>query len=80
MPIVKRTFSIPADISKNLNNTIPNQERSKFISQTIDSALRERKKEKLINTINNIKGWKKNWESVIETISANNRLNFCDEL
>ncbi len=52
MGTVKRTFSIPEEVSTKLDETIPNQERSKFITQTLDE----------------VETWGPGDESVVETI------------
>lgn len=57
MATVKRMFSIPESVSSELDETIPNQERSKFITTTLTEALRRKKKEALLSAIDNIKSW-----------------------
>ena len=68
MPIVKRTFSIPDDVSAELDQTIPNQERSKFITQTLIEALKQKNREKLVQAIDDIETWEHSDEPVVETI------------
>ena len=68
MPMVKRTFSIPDEISANLDKTIPNQERSKFISMTLAVALKKRSRDKLIEAIDNIETWEPQEESAVDII------------
>jgi len=38
MAIVKRTFSLPDDLSAEFDQVIPNQERSKFVAKTLAAA------------------------------------------
>ena len=68
MPIVKRTFSIPDEVSAELDQTIPNQERSKFITQTLIEALKQKNREKLVQAIDNIETWEPTDEPIVETI------------
>ncbi|EGG94898.1 hypothetical protein IMCC1989_2168 [gamma proteobacterium IMCC1989] len=68
MGIVKRTFSLPEDVSHSLDDTIPNQERSKFIAQTLSEALQKMNRDKLIEAIDNIETWEPSSESVVDTI------------
>ncbi len=68
MAIVKRTFSIPEEISEALDSTIPNQEKSKFISMTLAEALRKRNREKLIETLDNVEPFELQEESAVEII------------
>ncbi len=53
MPIVKRTFSIPDDVSTKLDETIPDQQRSKFVTESLAEALNRRARERLIDAIDN---------------------------
>lgn len=68
MPIVKRTFSIPDEVSTELDKTIPNQERSKFITQTLIEALKQKNRDKLVRAIDDIETWKPTDEPIAETI------------
>jgi len=54
MPNVKRTFTLPDDVSAQLDEAIPNKERSKFISISLREALRERKKKELLDLLSNM--------------------------
>jgi hypothetical protein len=54
MPNVKRTFTLPDEVSTQLNEVIPNKERSKFISSSLRDALRERKKRDLLDLLANM--------------------------
>jgi len=54
MPNVKRTFTLPDDVSAQLDEAIPNKERSKFIASSLRDALRQRKKEELLGLLSNI--------------------------
>ena len=56
MPNVKRTFSIPADVSAELDDTVPNKERSKFIASSLREALRERKRQALLELLAGMPG------------------------
>lgn len=49
MATVKRTFSLPDDISNALDEAIPSKARSKFIAQTLANALKEQKRQELIH-------------------------------
>lgn len=51
MPTVKRTFSIPADLSAELDVVVPNKERSKFIAGSLRDALREHKRTALLELL-----------------------------
>ena len=68
MAMVKRTFSIPDEVSDTLNETIPNQERSKFISKLLVDALKKRNRRKLIDAIDNIQTWEAQDESAVDII------------
>lgn len=52
MANVKRTFSLPAELSTALDATIPNKERSKFIAITLKEALQEKKRNALLALLN----------------------------
>ena len=54
MANVKRTFSIPQDISVELDQAVPNKERSKFIALSLREALRERKRNELLHFLANV--------------------------
>ena len=54
MSTVKRTFSIPADLSAELDVVIPNRERAKFIASSLRDALRERKRKELLDLLDRI--------------------------
>ena len=56
MPTVKRTFSIPADLSAELDVAVPNRERSKFIVSSLRDALQERKRKQLLDLLDRIPG------------------------
>ena len=56
MPTVKRTFSIPADLSADLDVAVPNRERSKFIVSSLRDALQERKRTQLLDLLDRIPG------------------------
>lgn len=45
---VKRTFSLPDEVSEKLDATIPIKERSKFIAATLEEALRKKKRDDLM--------------------------------
>lgn len=49
--MVRKTFSLPDDVSASMEQEIPERERSKFVSQAIVMAMRERKKEDLLGLI-----------------------------
>tara|TARA_B110000977_G_scaffold183368_1_gene245933 strand:- start:577 stop:831 length:255 start_codon:yes stop_codon:yes gene_type:complete len=48
MASIRRTFSIPDEISTEFDNIIPSRERSKFIALTLREALQEKKREELL--------------------------------
>ena len=54
MANVKRTFTLPEDISEQLDMSIPNKERSKFIALSIRGALQERKRQAVLDALQNI--------------------------
>lgn len=68
MSVVKRTFSLPDDVSNMLNESVPNQERSKFISLLISRALEKRKINALLEALDNLEPEKKKDESIIDVI------------
>ena len=68
MGTVKRTFSIPEEVSTELDETIPNQERSKFITQTLAEALKKKNSEKLMQALDEVESWETGDETVVETI------------
>ena len=51
MANVKRTFSLPDEISLALDETIPRKRRSKFIAVTLQKALQEKNREKLLTLL-----------------------------
>ena len=51
MPNVKRTFTLPDEVSAQLDEAIPSKERSRFISTSLREALRERKKDELLGLL-----------------------------
>ena len=55
MPNVKRTFTLPEDVSEQLDENVPNKERSKFIAVTLREALQERKRQAALDALNAIK-------------------------
>lgn len=54
MPNVKRTFTLPDEVSRQLDEAIPNKERSRFISTSLRDALRERKKDELLGLLSSM--------------------------
>ena len=52
MANVKRTFTLPDAISEELDATVPNRQRSKFIATMLQEALRNRKQAKLLKLLN----------------------------
>jgi len=68
MPIVKRTFSLPDKVSNLLDESVPNQERSKFISSLITNALERLSRQNLCKTIDGIEFGDKQEESIIDVI------------
>lgn len=54
MPNVKRTFSLPEDVSEQLDKNVPNKERSKFIALTLREALQERKRQAALDVLRGI--------------------------
>jgi len=70
MPTIQRVFSITDEISNNLNQSIPNQERSKFVTKVLAEALQKRKREQLINIIDKLEPSQKseNEKSIVEVI------------
>lgn len=68
MAIVKRTFSIPDYVSAELDKTIPNQEKSRFITHTLIDALQKLNNKKLIKAIDDIESWQSSEESAVDII------------
>jgi hypothetical protein len=54
MPNVKRTFTLPDGISKELDAAIPSRERSKFIAVLLQDGLREKKRQDLMNLLDGL--------------------------
>ena len=54
MANVKRTFTLPDEISSDLDEMIPNRERSKFIATTLREALKKRKMKELLEMLESI--------------------------
>jgi metal-responsive CopG/Arc/MetJ family transcriptional regulator len=54
MPNIKRTFSLPEDISEQLDKNVPNKERSKFIALMLREALQERKRQAALDVLRGI--------------------------
>ena len=63
MSVVKRTFSLPDDVSELLDKTIPNQERSKFIAILISDALKKKRIKALVDAIDNTNTQKKRYSN-----------------
>jgi gamma-glutamyl:cysteine ligase YbdK (ATP-grasp superfamily) len=70
MAIVKRTFSIPEEISHKLDENIPQQEKSRFVSNILAEALRRQNKEKLLKLLDELEpsANAQNDESVVDII------------
>ena len=68
MSVIKRTFSLPDDVSDLLNESVPNQERSKFITLLISNALKKRKINALLEAIDQLEPEKTQGESIVEVI------------
>lgn len=54
MVTVKRTFTLPDDVSSDLDKNIPSKERSRFIAMTLREALKGLKREELLHVLNNM--------------------------
>ena len=54
MPNVKRTFTLPDEVSSQLDEAIPNKERSRFIFNSLREALRKRKKDELLGLLSSM--------------------------
>ena len=54
MASVRRTFTLPETVSSGLDEEIPSQERSAFIADTLERALRERKRTKLLTLLDTL--------------------------
>ena len=70
MPTVKRVFSIPNEISIKLDENIPNQARSKFVTKTLAKALQEINREKLLKMLDELEPWEteENDKPVVEVL------------
>lgn len=55
MANVKRTFTLPDEISKELDQVIPNKERSKFLALSLRNSLKEHKRAELLNILKTTK-------------------------
>lgn len=51
---VKRTFTLPDEVSQELDEVIPNRERSKFIATTLQKALRQKKRDELMKLLDDM--------------------------
>lgn len=51
---VKRTFTLPDEVSQQLDEVIPNRERSKFIAMTLQEALRQKKRDELMKLLDDL--------------------------
>lgn len=51
---VKRTFTLPDEVSQELDEVIPNRERSKFIAATLQEALRQKKRDELMKLLDDM--------------------------
>lgn len=51
---VKRTFTLPDEVSQELDEAIPSRERSKFIALTLQEALRQKKRNELMALLDNL--------------------------
>ena len=51
---VKRTFTLPDEVSQELDEVIPNRERSKFIAVTLQEALRQKKRDELMKLLDDM--------------------------
>lgn len=51
---VKRTFTLPDEVSQELDEAIPNRERSKFLAVTLQEALRQRKRGELMELLDDL--------------------------
>lgn len=51
---VKRTFTLPDEVSQELDEVIPSRERSKFIALTLQEALRQKKRDELIALLDDL--------------------------
>ncbi|MEL6748903.1 MAG: hypothetical protein AAFO09_01260 [Pseudomonadota bacterium] len=75
MPNIKRTFTIPDEVSKQLDRAIPSKERSRFIYISLRNALYERKKNELLGLLSsmprkaNPEGYKS--EDILREIRSN---------
>ncbi|HHL20337.1 MAG TPA: hypothetical protein ENJ52_02285 [Aliiroseovarius sp.] len=54
MANVKRTFTLPDEISEELDAAIPSRERSKFIALTLKEALRKKKQDELMRLLDDL--------------------------
>ena len=51
---VKRTFTLPDEVSQELDEMIPNRWRSKFIAMTLQEALRQKKRDELMKLLDDL--------------------------
>ena len=51
MSSVKRTISLPAELSEQLDQEVPDRQRSKFIASSLEKALRSQRKAKLLKLL-----------------------------
>jgi len=54
MASVRRTFTLPEAVSTELDDEVPNRERSAFIARSLERALQERKREKLLKLLDTL--------------------------
>lgn len=66
--MVKRTFTLPEEVSDTLDQTIPNQKRSQFIAKVLSEAFKKRRRQDLIKTLDAIEPWENVEESAVDLI------------
>ena len=68
MTMVKRTFTLPENVSETLDATIPNQKRSQFIAKVLSDAFKDKQKQELIELLDGIEPWQGVQESAVDLI------------
>ncbi len=68
MAVIKRTFSIPDEVSKQLNSAVPSQGRLMFVTNILTQVPKEKKRKKLLDALDSIKPWKVSEEPVVDII------------
>jgi hypothetical protein len=65
--MTKRTFNIPDEVDVFIAQ-IPKSEKSKFVSQALITAIKEAKKQELLECLDSIEPWEKQEQTAVDMI------------